>query len=109
MNTKLGLSNLKFIDEDGSEKDIASGVIECGIDITSQKDKSANGLFLVDGEVSINISNATIKKYHRKRKGKKYLVYYYEEYSLFDDFQNKVFGKKIKNKKYRKIGGKIND
>lgn len=106
MNTKIGLSNLKFIDADGNEKEIESGVIECGVDMGDKESESVEGIFLSDGELSINVSNQIIKKYHRKRKGKRYLVYFCEEYYLFDDFKSKVFGTKIKYKKYRKLGSR---
>lgn len=106
MDNKMGLSNLKFIDEDGNEKEIASGVAEIGVDISNKEDASVDGMFLSDGEVTFDISDTLIKKYHRKKKGKRYLPYYVEEYLLFDDFKHKVFGIKGKYKKYRKVGSK---
>ena len=82
MNSKINLSNLRFIDEIPKQlKELGSGCIIYGED--------------------------TLKKYHRKKKGKRYLPYYVEEYLLFDDFKYKVFGIKGKYKKYRKIGEKI--
>lgn len=109
MNTKIGLSNIKIIDKDGNEKELATGVVECGVDTGNKESETVNGIFLSNGELSIDISNKTIKKYHRKRKGKRYLVYFYEEYSLFDDFKSKVFGEKIVHKKYRKLGSDKNE
>lgn len=73
---------------------IELGVIECGVDMGDKESESVEGIFLSDGELSIDISNQIIKKYHRKRKGKRYLVYICEEYSLFDDFKSKVLGGK---------------
>ena len=75
MDNKMGLSNLKFIDEDGNEKEIASGVAEIGVDISNKEDASVDGMFLSDGEVTFDISDTLIKKYHRKKKGKRYLPY----------------------------------
>ena len=106
MNNKTGLSNLKYIDEDGNVQDIASGVPEIGVDISNKEDASVDGMFLSDGEVTFDIPDILIKKYHRKKKGKRYLPYYVEEYLLFDDFKYKVFGIKGKYKKYRKVGSK---
>ncbi len=108
MNNKIRLSNIKFIDENGNEKELSSGIVECGVDIGNKESESANGIFLSDGELSIDISNKMVKKFHRKRKGKRYLIYSYEEYSLFDDFKSKVFGAKIKYKTYKKLGSNKN-
>ena len=104
MNTKLEMTNLKIIGEDGNETDIASSVVECVVDIGNGESESVSGIFLGNEKLTINISDATIKNFHRRKKRKRYLIYFYEEYSLFDDFKNKVFGEKIKHKKYRKIG-----
>ena len=88
MNTQVELQNSGYINE-------------------NVNDKNVNGIFLANNEISIDISNISIKKYHRKRKGKRYLIYYYEEYSMFDDFIFKVFDRNHKKyKKYKKLGGK---
>lgn len=104
MNTKNDLSTLKFIDENGNEQEIASGCIECGIDISEKESEIVEGMMLSNGELTLDISDTLVRKYHRKRKGKRYLTYYVEEYLLFDDFKHEVFGIKGKYKKYRKIG-----
>lgn len=109
INTKFGVSNLKYLDKDGNEYDMTSvKELDIGVDASNEESKNINEIFLInDGTLSFDITDVPLKKYHRKRKGKRYLTYYYEEYSLFDDFKNKVFGTKIKSKKYRKLGSTI--
>lgn len=77
------------------------------VDTSNKESKNVNGIFLSDGESSFDLSNIMIKKFHRKRKGKRYLVYFYKEYSLYEDFIINVFGAKI-YKKNRKLGGVFN-
>lgn len=102
---KIGLSNLKIITEDGRELEVGK-CENVSIDFAKEEsDYNLDSIMCISsGEVSFDISDNIIKKYHRKRKGNRYLIYYTEEYRLFDDFIYKVFNRKLKYKKYKKVG-----
>lgn len=105
-NIKLGKGVLCIKGEDGELKELqpVENIEYIGIDYANEEDKT--GVFLSNGEISISLEYITKKKYHRKRKGKRYIYSYYEETTLHDDFLEKVFGVKNKNRKISKIKSK---
>lgn len=92
-----------FLIEDGSPVKIGN-VSSIDMDTSIQENPHSDYMVLSDGSLTIDISDISISKYHRKRKGKRYLIYRCEEYKLFDDFKSKVFGVKMNYKKLRKLG-----
>ena len=104
----IGTGKLYFIDDNGQEKEL--GIIDCGesIDIDYSDDK-VNQMAKVEatnGEISLDLKLIARNVYHRKKKGRRYVYIYYEEVNLYDDFLEKVFKKKNKNKKIIKLGKK---
>lgn len=101
---KIGLSNLKIITEDGRELEVGK-CENVGIDFSNNEhDEFVEDFKLLNDnngitfEANINFT----KKYHRKRKGKRYIITYYEEYSDIDELIELVTGKKLKH--IKKVG-----
>lgn len=107
-NGKIGLSNLKIITKDGRELEVGK-CENIGIDFSdSEHDEFVEDFKLLSDNNGITFeSNINFtKKYHRKRKGKRYIITYYEQYSAIDGLIELATGKKIKHiKKVGEING----
>lgn len=101
---KIGLSNLKIITEDGRELEVGKWE-NVGIDFSNNEhDEFIEDFKLLtdNKELTFEANINFTKKYHRKRKGKRYIITYYEEYSGIDELVELVTGKKLKH--IKKVG-----
>lgn len=84
-----------------------SETLEIGVDYANDKDQTFPRVEMTNGEVTFDLKLVLGRKYHKTRKGKRYIYTYYEEFNFCDDFFEKVLGIKNNNKKVGKVGGKI--
>lgn len=101
---KIGLGNFKIITEDGRELEVGKWE-NVGIDFSNNEhDEFIEDFKLLtdNKELTFEANINFTKKYHRKRKGKRYIITYYEEYSGIDELVELVTGKKLKH--IKKVG-----
>lgn len=75
-DNNINLSKLVVINDDGTQSEIGCGVLDLGFECDHHIEESFSIYNNLDNEVSIPIKCVMIKKWHRKKKGKKYWPYY---------------------------------
>ncbi len=96
MNNKIGIDKLFFQDVKTGKTQEIKRVRDASLYSDDSTKQTTAPLFeLTDGDLTIDLKDCYIYKWHRIRKGKRYLFYKKEKISLMRDFFKKIFGIKI--------------